>query len=90
MDKKSYNILSDDGIDDMEYVEELGLDPALAYTPEINEAIIKRIEANNFVEYVAQGYSEEKAKAMSTELAKRGRANVAAYRKKKNPNKGVQ
>tara|TARA_R110000823_G_scaffold310252_1_gene435093 strand:- start:104 stop:373 length:270 start_codon:yes stop_codon:yes gene_type:complete len=89
MSKKSHNILSGEGIDDMDYVEELGLNPALAYTPEINEAIVKRIEANNFVEYVDQGYGEEKAKAMSTELANRGRANIAEY-KKKNPNKGVQ
>ena len=38
MSNKSHNILSGEGIDDMDYVEELGLDPALAYTPEINEA----------------------------------------------------
>lgn len=89
MENKSHNMMSGEGIDDMDYVNELGLDPTLAYTPEINEAIINRIEANNFVEYVSQGYDEAQAKAMSTELAKRGRANVAEY-KKKNPNKGVQ
>jgi len=77
MSNKSYNIMRHEGIDDMDYVEELGLDPALAYTPEINEAIIKNIEANNFVEFMAQGMSEAQATQQSEELAKRGRANVA-------------
>ena len=39
MKKESYNIMRHEGIDDMEYVEELGLNPALAYTPAINEAM---------------------------------------------------
>ena len=39
MKKESYNIMRHEGIDDMEYVKELGLNPALAYTPAINEAI---------------------------------------------------
>ncbi len=81
--KKSYNVLSYDGVDDMEYVEELGLNPDLAYTPEINEAIIKAIEANNYTDYIVQGYSEEEASEMAIELANRGRANVAASIKAK-------
>lgn len=66
-----------EGVDDMEYVEELGLDPALAYTPEINEAIIKTIEANNYVEYLAEGIDPDKARAMAADLAEEARANVA-------------
>ena len=45
-DKVSHNIVP--GIDDMEYVEMFNLDPALAYTPEINEAILSKVwEQNN-------------------------------------------
>jgi hypothetical protein len=31
--------MADHGIDDMEYVEEFNLDPSLAYTPDINDAV---------------------------------------------------
>jgi len=65
-----------DGIDDMEYVEELGLDPALAYTPEINEAIIEHVAAENFAGYIAQGIEPELAEKMSNDLANKARATV--------------
>ncbi len=65
-----------EGVDDMDYVEELGLDPALAYTPEINEAIIKNIRANNYADYIGQGVEPSKAEAMADELANRARQNV--------------
>ena len=54
-DKQSYNIMRHDGIDDMEYVEELGLDPALAYTPEINEAIIEHVAAETLQVILPKG-----------------------------------
>jgi len=75
-EKKSYNIMRHDGIDDMEYVEELGLDPALAYTPEINEAIIEHVAAENFAGYIAQGMEPERAEAMANDLANKARATV--------------
>lgn len=75
-EKKSYNIMRHDGIDDMEYVEELGLDPALAYTPEINEAIIEHVAAENFAGYIAQGMEPEKAEALANDLANKARATV--------------
>lgn len=74
--KQSYNIMRHDGIDDMEYVEELGLDPALAYTPEINEAIIEHVAAENFAGYIAQGIDPEEAEAMANDLANKARATV--------------
>ena len=42
-EKTNYNIMALRGaaIDDMEYVETFGLDPALAYTPELNDAMLK-------------------------------------------------
>lgn len=39
---KSYNYLAlrGAGVDDMEYVEHFGLDPSVAYTPKINDAML--------------------------------------------------
>ena len=41
-EKKSYNYLALRGapVDDMEYVETFGLDPSLAYSNKINEAML--------------------------------------------------
>ena len=60
-DKVSHNIVP--GIDDMEYVEMFNLDPALAYTPEINEAILSKVWEQNYSGAVAEGLSEEEAMA---------------------------
>lgn len=76
MSKKSYNIMRHDGIDDMDYVEELGLDPKLAYTPEINDAIIEHVAAENFAGYIAQGLEPEVAEQMANDLANKARATV--------------
>ena len=40
--RKSYNYLAlrGAGVDDMEYVEQFGLDPNVAYTPKINDAML--------------------------------------------------
>ena len=39
---KSYNYLAlrGAGVDDMEFVEQFGLDPEIAYTPKINDAML--------------------------------------------------
>ena len=39
---KSYNYLAlrGAGVDDMEFVEQFGLDPAVAYTPKINDVML--------------------------------------------------
>ena len=41
-DKKSFNYLALRGapVDDMEFVEQFGLDPSVAYTDKINEAML--------------------------------------------------
>ena len=40
--RKNYNYLAlrGAGVDDMEFVEQLGLDPAIAYTPKLTEAML--------------------------------------------------
>ena len=48
-DKKNYNIMVLRGatIDDMEYVETFGLDPALAYTPALNDEMLQVVMQQN-------------------------------------------
>jgi len=57
MSKKSYNYLALRGanVDDMEYVEEFGLPEDVAYTPLINDVMLKRVYDEN----IADGVSEE-------------------------------
>jgi len=45
MSKKNYNAMALRGIavDDMEFVKQFGLDPALAYTPELNNTLLNRM-----------------------------------------------
>ena len=58
--RKNYNILALRGanVDDMEYVETFELDPEVAYTPALNDAMLKRM----FEENIDKGMEEEKAK----------------------------
>ena len=58
--KKNYNIFAlrgDDNIDDMEVVEQFGLDPALAYTKELNAAAADAQMQDN----IANGMDPKKA-----------------------------
>ena len=73
-DKVSHNIVP--GIDDMEYVEMFNLDPTLAYTPEINEAILSKVWEQNYAGAVAEGLSEEEAMAHAEEQRTAGRNTV--------------
>ena len=70
-ENKSYNIVP--GIDDMEYVEMFNLDPSLAYTPEINEAILSKVWDNNYAGALAEGLSEEEAMAHAEDQRESGR-----------------
>ena len=47
--KKNYNILALRGanVDDMEYIETFNLDPDLAYTPKLNEAMLDKMVEEN-------------------------------------------
>ena len=47
MSTKNYNINSLSGMDDMEVCTDLGLNPIVAYTPDINTAAIELIHARN-------------------------------------------
>ena len=59
---RNYNILALRGadVDDMEYVEMFGLDPELAYKPELNTAMLDKVYKEN-IEF---GMDEAKAKKL--------------------------
>lgn len=62
-EKTSYNVLALRGqnVDDMDYVEQFGLDPEVAYTPKINEVMLERTYQENLEFYRSQGMSEQDA-----------------------------
>jgi hypothetical protein len=62
-EKKNYNALALRGadVDDMDYVEQFGLDPELAYTPKINDAMLDKVYEDNLNFYRAQGMPEKDA-----------------------------
>jgi hypothetical protein len=63
--KKNYNRLALQGIDidDMEFVKQFDLDPAVAYTPRINEVMLNRMYSKNVRNLISVGHPEGKAKA---------------------------
>jgi len=73
-EKKSYNIVP--GIDDMEYVEMYNLDPTLAYTPEINEAILSKVWEQNYSGALAEGLSDEESKSYAENSRRAGRKTI--------------
>ena len=63
--KMNYNYLTAIGkmqMDDMEIVEELGLDPAVAYTPKINSAALDRAMELAYEGHIENGMSPKEAK----------------------------
>lgn len=79
MSKKNYNpgaimvelgqapVGSEFDLDDMEIVEELGLDPKLAYTPQLNEAAFQKQKENSISDLVQGGYSLEDARTIAND-----------------------
>ena len=65
-EKKSYNHLALRGapVDDMEFVEQFGLDPELAYTPELNNVLMDRMEQDNINFYINDKNMTEEEAAM--------------------------
>ena len=63
--KKSYNRLALQGvdIDDMEFIKEFNLNPQLAYTPEINDALLNTMYDKNIRSYINTGMPMAEAKS---------------------------
>lgn len=78
MTVKNYNRLAMSGLEvtDMELVEEYNLDPALAGTPKINDAMLDVIEQKNIKAMINDGYTEKKARAMAGRLKARAKHEI--------------
>lgn len=66
--KKSYNYLAlrGAGVDDMEFVEEFGLDPNVAYTPKINDVMLEMTYNQN----IEAGTDPDKAMQLKMDAMK--------------------
>jgi hypothetical protein len=78
---RNYNIFymqGDEETTDMDVVEQMGLDPDVAYTPAINDAAINKMEQQNIEGYVAQGIDLDKARRLASVHAQAAKASVRA------------
>jgi len=78
---KHYNLFAlrgDPNVTDQDVCETLGLDPALANTPKINDAAINKMYRDNYNGYLEQGMNESDALAMAHIKAEEARASVKA------------
>lgn len=75
---KSYNYLALRGaqVDDMEFVEQFGLDPSLAYTPKLNDAMLNQSMQDNIDAGMDEAEARQKrdlhAKGIKKLLAQNG------------------
>lgn len=79
------NRLAMNGFDitDMELIEKYGLDPALAGTPAINDAMLDIVYQNNIKGAMDAGMSEGKAKAEAGRLRAQAKSEMMKEMKKK-------
>jgi len=80
---RSHNIFRRD-VDDMELAKIYNLDPAVAYTPAINNAIVNAQYAETYKELVAQGVPDKKAKQTASEHRAEANKRVTASLKQLN------
>ena len=69
MENKDYNIMSEQGIKDIDLIEEFGLDPALAGSPEINNAMIQKVYDDNVEVETRIGIEEGMEPRLATQSA---------------------
>mgnify|MGYP001598094024 CR=1 FL=1 len=76
--KKNYNFMALQGIeiDDQDYVDEFGVPPELAYTPELNYFMINKVFEENVVDFMKDGMSEPAAIKKAGEIRDRKRKEV--------------
>ncbi len=79
--KRNYNIFAlqgDDQVDDMDVVETMGLDPLVAYTPDINVQAIEKMRQENLDGYKQMGMDDASARSLADEAAMATKATVNA------------
>jgi len=76
--KKSYNRLALQGLDfdDMEFVQQFKLDPAVAYTPKINDVMLEDVYNKNIRSFVADGMSENDARREAGRLRAKAKKEI--------------
>jgi gamma-glutamylcysteine synthetase len=82
--KKNFNILSLKGLDfdDMEFIKQFNLNANLAYTPELNEAILERAYSDNVKSLIDAGEKENNAKMKAGRERAVARREIEALLKK--------
>ena len=82
--RKNYNYLALRGnpTDDMEYVENFELDPVVAYTPAINDAMLEKVHKQNMDYYMNNGMTEAEAMAKANNNKSIAMNNIKALLKK--------
>jgi len=73
-ERKNHNVawMMGQDIDDLEVCQNLGLDPSLAYTPEINRAAVDAVYIKNIEDGIKSGLTKEEA----IEIAKKQRSDA--------------
>lgn len=85
-DKINYNLQSLMGIDDLpdeDFVQMFDLDPSLANTPALNDAMLAKIEAENVNHFIQEGESEGVAKTKAAEIRMGVQNNIKHHLAKK-------
>ena len=84
MIKENFNVVALRGgeMDDMEYVEEFELDPKVAYTPAINDAMLRKVHESNVEFYLESGDKASEAKAKADKNMSIARDNIKKLLKK--------
>lgn len=79
MEKKNYNFMALKGIDidDSEYVDEYGIPPELAYTPELNYWMLNHVFSQNVAYFTKEeGMTEPAAIEKASQIRDKKRAEV--------------
>lgn len=79
---KNYNYLALQGweVDDMDVIEEWGLDAKLAFTPEINDAYLDALYKSTLENYLASEVNEEYATQKANEIYQETKCMIDALK----------
>jgi len=88
---KSYNIMAGSGMDDMDYVNEFNLDPAVAYSDKINDAMLdltyeRNVRAEQQVmedQGVESSEAFKKATTIADKLLREGKKSLKKLKKQR-------
>lgn len=80
---KDYNVMSMQGIKDMDYITEFGLDPSLEGTPEINDAMMDVVAMTNIKaekeHLINTGMTAEQAQQEAHKVANKNRKQAEVH-----------